>query len=675
MRSRFLKNWPLYICLILLCGWSEYSYAVDRKHDILPGATAGVALSANGDFHRFRVALKAATPAETKVVNNTTYTKATDGRFYGPTVSWSLTKGYTGHPGWGQAGTAGKIESDDLFDGYEISTGSPNHILLKLGYHLTVKGSRLKADGEGGNGTGVGDETEEWGSSFSGVAIEDFNPSEQFEIGGTKSYVLENTTAIIGTTTAGQTVDAGTGNVSDAPYTYKLTLESGPKITNPVTLFQSAAQSTARQHGTLYTWNVNEMQGDARRWPEGKYQLKLSVTPTGNKGAPGEDETSVYVGKPQVEWSGTMVLNRPDDPGTDPYFDTEIGAKQVLRLCAGAVPNDSVHSSDVKATFKIGESLLPNEQLVFNFDAGAANYTGHTAPQFIDGAAVSGTLTKATDPQGEVSFTARSSDLISKPALVAMWNGIEVGRLKCDFAKDESKKLYGIKSWNETYDQDTGWDFNVTTGWDTSDTGPHIVFTHSGQVMTCKLYLRFRKYPEDALLDKNYYKLHAAPNTPLPSLDTGGGTGGKPDGIVSEDEWNAAETRADAATPLVNSKPPVKPGDPPQKLLWLDVNAHLVHIKIEGVSIPGTDTMTVSPVSWTQERERVVAFSDAAGHSIQDDATGSGAWVPVPQGTQVPQEITVKSVNGVAIFYLTSGVLINRITQIKLSADDVTQQP
>lgn len=226
------------------------------------------------------------------------------------------------------------------------------------------------------------------------------------------------------------------------------------------------------------------------------------------------------------------------------------------------------------------------------------------------------------------------------------WEGVEVGNGRLEFGAVESKRLFGIiNDWNETYANDTGWEFEPAIA-----DGPN-------QIITCRLYLHFRRDTQEAAVNRNYFRRNGQDVLTLDTLPANG-----PDGWLSAEEQAAGEALGTRAIPLrngVNGQP-----------LWLPVNGHTVNVRIEGFSIPGDDN--TAPVAGYDAR--VATFCDAAGNPIRVNTAGTGTeLIPANQPVTIPDYIPVPVVNGVATFHIRSGSLIQQATCIDLRAKDVTQ--
>jgi hypothetical protein len=156
-----------------------------------------------------------------------------------------------------------------------------------LGYLITVKGKRVRVGGGSSNGPTGEIVEEDWGSSFTGQALESFDPSTQETVDGQKKTILgSGTVTIKGIASAGQKVD-----LTYYPFSYTITVQR--PNTAEVPLFTSDQITSPIVHNTLCTWNTDELNQDgSRKFPAGDYTVKLTVTP-GNQGGAGGTVTTV----------------------------------------------------------------------------------------------------------------------------------------------------------------------------------------------------------------------------------------------------------------------------------------------------------------------------------------------------------------------------------------------
>lgn len=131
-----------------------------------------------------------------------------------------------------------------------------------------------------------------------------------------------------------------------------------------------------------------------------------------------------------------------------------------------------------------------------SYDTAGCNYTGHRAPSFLDGQGKRvAALRVTTNTDGKASFTALSSDVISKPRIVIREDHTELKRIPCDFAAVTSKRRFPDPGDPE----DPNWKRN-DTGWvcDTSQ------LTRLGDHTPARLYVKFMKDPRRGDVDGNW---------------------------------------------------------------------------------------------------------------------------------------------------------------------------
>jgi hypothetical protein len=496
MPPRNSRFWLLGFCCALMsaASWLLPAAAVAdvRLHSINPGATQGEAITANGDLHQFRVALTKATPLKSIVVRGNTYWQVNEdaGHYYAANVTWVLPGGLTAHPAWAQWGETDPV-GNDLTQRFEITTQDPQLVQNTLGYLITVKGKRVKVGTGGGGGNGEISE-EDWGSSFTGQALESFDPSTQETVNGQKKTILgSGTVTIKGIASAGQKVD-----LTYHPFSYTITVQRAGD--QPATIINSGARSTPLIHDSLGDWNVDALKPDgSRQYPAGDYTVTLTVTPSGQGGEGGTVTTHVTVTDPQVTFTG------------------------LARACAGGIAVDGVHDFTITATAKESNGTpLTNTQFKLSFknnrghDYSNDSYkpAGWTMAQikrakFVT--MVNGTQslteewTATTDNEGKISVHVLSSDIISGDIKVvvnrtAEQGGKQVGEQACDFAE-----AVGKRGWPNQYDPeepypsgDDGWLINQQ--W--LDT--------PGEETTAKMYLQFKVDLNEGDVETNWKRIN-----------------------------------------------------------------------------------------------------------------------------------------------------------------------
>lgn len=246
-------------------------------------------------------------------------------------------------------------------------------------------------------------------------------------------------------------------------------------------------------------------------------------------------------------------------------------------------------------------------------------------------------LITSTDAQGQIFIRVLSGQALSTSTLVVVQvntavapapaNWQNVSRRQLEFGTGESKRLFNDGTWQVGFSNDTGWHFErypiPTNPPNTpADYVARTVFDGKDQILRGRIFLRFRR-------------------------DTSRG-------------GNQNYTGTTEASATVNGTD----GQP----LWLPVDKHLLRIRINSIDIPNDDA-TAPVASLTP---RVVTFCNAQGDPVRDNGAAEGQWVATAANAPLPEYITVKVENGVATFYLKSGVQISQTTQINLSAQDIT---
>lgn len=361
---------PFVVLLLSIFGASTQAvYAALVPHDIKAGELQSAPIKANGDFHVYRVDVKKANPPESVVkrVRNqdVTFTKGNDGYFYAP-VSWSVSDVFNNNPDWGTAELEDMQNRDPddpyLLQKFEINTTNPNIVVSNLGYQLSVRGMRFKPGAANANAAANNEEftPEEWGATFTGLAIESFSPSTEIEEQEgdkqvKKTYLIigrDGAVTIKGTTTAGKTVD-NKGVEKDYKYTFEVAVQrEGTNTWLPVKEFRKNAQGQVQpdertglvEHDTLTQWDLNATNADkSYKYPNGKYTVRLKVQAE-QGGEDGEVTTVVQVarvdidsdsdqdgivnGSPEEEAveedsPGSIVLVNSDDDNADAKGDNE----------------------------------------------------------------------------------------------------------------------------------------------------------------------------------------------------------------------------------------------------------------------------------------------------------------------------------------------------------------
>jgi len=175
------------------------------------------------------------------------------------------------------------------------------------------------------------------------------------------------------------------------------------------------------------------------------------------------------------------------------YF--EIDFPDSIRACAGAVA-DSAHESNVTINMTANGVGIAGVSIDVSYDLNGIDYIGYTSPALIDQTnTIRSSLTITTDNNGDASFKAISSDIISQPDIVLKYNGDEIARFACDFASDTSLRRFPDP--NDPNDP----------SWQTSDTGwlcDTSQLTNPGSNTPAKVYVKFMKDPSLGDIDGNW---------------------------------------------------------------------------------------------------------------------------------------------------------------------------
>ena len=331
------------------------------------------------------------------------------------------------------------------------------------------------------------------------------------------------------------------------------------------------------------------------------------------------------------------------------------------RACAGAIVDD-VHTFTLQVQVRDRGAQLPGEpprsvaglQLSFSIDKKNIDYTGCKPPKFIDDQnQVVETLIKTVDAEGKTNIRVLSSDLVStspgtQPVLIVKWKTDsgsklsvhtlwktvvtdqeeEVQGMPCDFATAQSIRRHGIKDLNQGYKNQDG--EVIDLGWNFDD----LLMQEENDITDATVYMKFRKDPDDVMhpIDEKYFLINGAYK---PSLDTGDGNGGPPDGWVDDDEYDVGQIRGLAPQPLLDDD-----------ANWLPVSNHHLYIRI--AAIEDIDFGPVAPSDFAQ----YVVFDNNGGSAIS----------------------TTTDTEGKATVRLRAGSWIYWCRSIKLEAVNLTQK-
>jgi hypothetical protein len=402
-----------------------------------------------------------------------------------------LPGGLTAHPAWAQWGEIDPIDND-LAKRFEITTQDPQLVQNNLGYLITVKGKRVRVGGGSSNGPTGEIVEEDWGSSFTGQALESFDPSTQETVDGQKKTILgSGTVTIKGIASAGQKVD-----LTYYPFSYTITVQRAGD--QPTTVVNSGTRSTPIIHDSLGNWNVDELNGDGtRKYPAGEYTVTLAVTPSGQGGEGGTVTTNVTVTDPQVTFTG------------------------LARACAGGIAVDGVHDFTITATAKEpdGTPVANNTEFKLSFknnrghdyssDDPGIKPDGWTAAQikkakFVTVAGGVQSLVEElvvhTNENGQFPVTVLSSDIVSQDIEIQVTRtnqngqGTVVGSQNCRFDQAAYRRRFAnpFNSAERYPEDDYGWLFQQK--W----------LSSNNSTTTAKLYLKFMRDPNGQDADGNW---------------------------------------------------------------------------------------------------------------------------------------------------------------------------
>lgn len=257
---------------------------------------------------------------------------------------------------------------------------------------------------------------------------------------------------------------------------------------------QSSPNAQPEPHGVDTAWK--EASSEKNLAIANPARLSRVVLPTRNLRASsrsGMTKPMCFYGE---NW-GANAISRVQyqvEPGPKPFW---VNLVDGVRACAGGVADDGVHSATVTAT-----SNRPNEPVTFAFDTGAINYTGLKLPKFVVNGVQQDEYQTTTDANGKVDLRVLSSDLISRPRIIAKHPStegqmVDVSTLpngepltgQCDFSAAESRRRFGYPLFNEGSKYDTGWEAVTPPG---SGSVLHVL-SMPGQVVALQLYLKFQK--------------------------------------------------------------------------------------------------------------------------------------------------------------------------------------
>lgn len=386
------------------------------------------------------------------------------------------------------------------------------------------------------------------------------------------------------------------------------------------------AQGGSQNSDETITFNTTQIGGPL----DGNLGILGSAFDIPVKTVEGTNSAGITATNDWMGWHLAILVSRPQPRVT---FSAPSLIDGKVRLCAGAIVDD-VHTATVPIEAKISGESSANTSLTFSFDTSGIDYTHCKLPKFIDddGNQVA-TLTRTTNAEGKTSIKVLSSDLVSQPKIVAKWTNaqnkeVDVGEVTCDFVAEQSLRRFGIKSLNQGYDLDEGWDLNT------------LSLQYEGDTTDATIYLKYQKDPTKDV-DTNYFLIGGAARA---SQDTGDGQGGAPDGFVDNDEAAVATIRGRSPHVPLQQRVPLD-----DDTNWLPVGGHHLRVRIAEIMDDN-----YSPVSLSDFHNYVVIVGDSA------------------QGTGVVN-VTTDS-EGRATVHLTAGPWIKNCSSIRLEAIDNDQR-
>ena len=270
-----------------------------------------------------------------------------------------------------------------------------------------------------------------------------------------------------------------------------------------------------------------------------------------------------------------------------------------------------------------------------------------------------------TDASGRLSFKILSSRKTGTATVVVQerieklpaqtppaYDWQDVASQNIESAKPESKRLFGIKDFNQDFVSDTGWEFSPSSFVTPAAATP--------QIITCRLYLRFRKDTNEAIVEKAYFIKNGTKYT---TLDANG------DGTVDDAEFDARDANGRPDAPLWNST------EATPRQLWLPVDGHKLWVRITGAGTTNDDMM----VNTVPKSSKVISFCNAAGQwavvGADNVVTYQAERPTLPDYLPVETKMVTingQNVAGVAEFYVKAGYLVQRANEIRFSVEDMT---
>ena len=272
---------------------------------ISPMQSSNSPIVSDGKLNRFYMNVYKANKADTAG-----FVRDNSGTYEWNTANpWSISQGFTGHPGWQQAQSLSTLEGTEMFPRFEIATTTPVTALSSLGYLLTANGQRYRIFVGGGGGVGGVPTPEKWGSSVVGNSIDEFKPSKRVIKDGKELIYLWAPTQILGSLSAGKLFSDGAER--EFGYTYSLAAwhentgvdtELRSKVTGGDQTAQLKKGELIKLPNSAATlWDVGSIADGRRVFPPGRYSVSLNVEAEPKKatepygGSGGTDSATVFV--------------------------------------------------------------------------------------------------------------------------------------------------------------------------------------------------------------------------------------------------------------------------------------------------------------------------------------------------------------------------------------------
>ena len=405
------------------------------------------------------------------------------------------------------------------------------------------------------------------------------------------------------------------GYTEDTPLTYRWTAEKGQFL-------KTDAQGNLVTDAQGHTIEDDNPAGLFATW----------VAPTHLDADQEDVEVKCTIDDAEGARVGALEAGTRDDEALERTVNVKVMQMQVTfedqlaRACAGGVAVDGVHDFTITGTAKLADGTAPPEgtELKLSFENNKGEDKRAT---FIPNTQKGQTLlpntngeemTVVTDADGQFPVQVLSSDIISSDIKIKVkrvsndGQETEAGEKECNFAKADNIRRFGIK--DSVEEEDSGWLFNQG-----------VSLSGVGVVTPVKVYLKFRKNPDDAIfpIDANYFWVNG---NPQPTLDANG------DGEISDEERASGTVR----------RPLNDDGN------WGNVVNHTLHIKVAEVH-------------------------RADGVSVSPDSFGDYVTLLNNQGQPADIVVAVTDGNGGASAQIKSRELISLVEEVVLEAEDQNQ--